>query len=263
MFGFTVNEVLKNDKKMNHLETTRIKVEALQSFNTVSSDAYRWLVLSNDSPEKELLLLKLQADLARLAQYEKQLRQFDSNWTVEPQLVELKSVLAKLARVTSSMNSDATQITDNNTQLTEQAFDLLKGVLMELSEYRINIVDEKISQADAMFINLTHYVFWTQREAWLSYRLYRSPELIDQYLLSYVGALERQQQLLDTFFRSGSRSPEIRKLLSTFSKDEFQNRFTARILKGDFSSPEIYEHVEGLERKKLAISKAVGAYTKQ
>ncbi|MEZ9982767.1 hypothetical protein AB4377_01525, partial [Vibrio sp. 10N.261.49.A3] len=41
MFGFTVNEVFKNDEKMNHHETTRIKVEALQSFNTVSSDAYR------------------------------------------------------------------------------------------------------------------------------------------------------------------------------------------------------------------------------
>ncbi|WP_210500691.1 ATP-binding protein [Vibrio crassostreae] len=263
MFGFTVNEVLKNEKKMNHLETTRIKVEALQSFNTISSDAYRWLVLSNDSSEKGLLLLKLKTDLTRLAQYEKQLQQFDSNWTVEPKLVELKSVLERLARVTSSIKRDASQVTDNNTQLTERAFDLLKGVLMELSEYHINIVDEKVSQANAMFINLTHYVFWTQREAWLSYRLYRSPELIDQYLLSYVGALERQLQLLDTFFRSGSRSPEIRKLLSTFSKDEFQNRFTDRILKGDFSSPEIYEHVEGLERKKLAISKAVGAYTKQ
>lgn len=134
MFGFTVNEVLKNEKKMNHLETTRIKVEALQSFNTISSDAYRWLVLSNDSSEKGLLLLKLKTDLTRLAQYEKQLQQFDSNWTVEPKLVELKSVLERLARVTSSINRDASQVTDNNTQLTERAFDLLKGVLMELSE---------------------------------------------------------------------------------------------------------------------------------
>ena len=211
MFGFTVNEVLKNDKKMNHLETTRIKVEALQSFNTVSSDAYRWLVLSNDSLEKGQLLLKLHTELDRLTQYEAQLQQLDSNWSVESQLVELKEVLANLASATSNINNSASLITDNNTQLTEQAFDLLKDVLMELSEYRLNIVDEKIGQADAMFVNLTHYVFWTQREAWLSYRLYRAPELIEQYLWSYVGALERQQQLLDTFFRSGSRSPEIRK----------------------------------------------------
>ncbi len=72
---------------------------------------------------------------------------------------------------------------------------------MELSEYRMALVDENIGQADAMFINLTHYVFWTQREAWLSLS-HRSPELKNQYLLSYVGALERQQQLLDMFFRS-------------------------------------------------------------
>lgn len=91
MFGFTVNEVLKNDKKMNYLETTRIKVEALQSFNTISSNAYRWLVLSNDSPEKGQLLLKLQSELDRLTQYEIRLQQFDTNWSVEPQLVELKS----------------------------------------------------------------------------------------------------------------------------------------------------------------------------
>ncbi|WP_286303317.1 hybrid sensor histidine kinase/response regulator [Vibrio apostichopi] len=254
MFGFTVNEVLKNDKKMNHLETTRIKVEALQSFNTISSNAYRWLVLSNDSPEKGQLLLTLQSELDRLTQYEIRLQQFDANWSVEPQLVELKNVLISLAQ--------APETTDN-TLLTERAFDLLKDVLMELSEYQMILVDEDIGEADAMFVHLTNYVFWTQREAWLSYSLYRSPELKNQYLLSYVGALERQQQLLDSFFRSGSRSPEIRTLLNAFSKDELQDSFTSRILKGDFSSPEIYEHLKGLELKKRAISQAIGAYTKQ
>ncbi|WP_122054274.1 ATP-binding protein [Vibrio sp. Evd11] len=254
MFGFTVNEVLKNDKKMNYLETTRIKVEALQSFNTISSNAYRWLVLSNDSPEKGQLLLKLQSELDRLTQYEIRLQQFDTNWSVEPQLVELKKVLMSLAQVTESTD---------NTQLTERAFDLLKAALMELSEYQMILVDQDIGQAEAMFVHLTNYVFWTQREAWLSYSLYRSPELKNQYLLSYVGALERQQQLLDTFFRSGTRSSNIRQLLNTVAKDKLQDNFTSRILKGDFSSPEIYDHLKGLELKKRAISQAIGAYTKQ
>ena len=254
MFGFTVNEVLKNDEKMNHLETTRIKVEALQSFNTVSSDAYRWLVLSNDSPEKGQLLLTLQSELDRLTQYGMRLQQFDSNWSIDPQLAELKKLLMSIA--------SAPETTDNR-QLTERAFDLLKDVLIELSEYRMALVDENIGQADAMFINLTHYVFWTQREAWLSFSLYRSPEFKNQYLLSYVGALERQQQLLDTFFRSDTRSPNIRQLLNAVAKDEFQDKFTSRILKGDFSSPEIYQHLKSLEVKKRAISNAIGAYTNQ
>ncbi|WP_086774396.1 ATP-binding protein [Vibrio coralliirubri] len=254
MFGFTVNEVLKNDEKMNHLETTRIKVEALQSFNTVSSDAYRWLVLSNDSPEKGQLLLTLQSELDRLTQYGMRLQQFDSNWSIDPQLTELKKLLMSLASTTETTDSR---------QLTERAFDLLKDVLIELSEYRMALVDENIGQADAMFINLTHYVFWTQREAWLSFSLYRSPELKNQYLLSYVGALERQQQLLDTFFRSDTRSPNIRQLLNAVAKDEFQDKFTSRILKGDFSSPEIYQHLKSLEVKKRAISNAIGAYTNQ
>ncbi|MFA0156748.1 ATP-binding protein [Vibrio sp. 10N.261.46.A3] len=254
MFGFTVNEVLKNDEKMNHLETTRIKVEALQSFNTVSSDAYRWLVLSNDSPEKGQLLLTLQSELDRLTQYGMRLQQFDSNWSIEPQLAELKKLLMSLASTTETTDSR---------QLTERAFDLLKDVLMELSEYRMALVDDNIGQAEAMFINLTHYVFWTQREAWLSFSLYRSPEFKNQYLLSYVGALERQQQLLDTFFRSDTRSPNIRQLLNAVAKDEFQDKFTSRILKGDFSSPEIYQHLKSLEVKKRAISNAIGAYTNQ
>ncbi|MFA0319537.1 ATP-binding protein, partial [Vibrio sp. 10N.222.55.A3] len=254
MFGFTVNEVLKNDEKMNHLETTRIKVEALQFFNTVSSDAYRWLVLSNDSPEKGQLLLTLQSELDRLTQYGTQLQQFDSNWSIDPQLAELKKLLMTLA---------STSETRDSRQLTERAFDLLKDVLMELSEYRMALVDENIGQAEAMFINLTHYVFWTQREAWLSFSLNRSPEFKNQYLLSYVAALERQQQLLDTFFRSDTRSPNIRQLLNAVAKDEFQDKFTSRILKGDFSSPEIYQHLKSLEVKKRAISNAIGAYTNQ
>ncbi|MGR4999793.1 ATP-binding protein [Vibrio celticus] len=254
MFGFTVNEVLKNDEKMNHLETTRIKVEALQSFNTVSSDAYRWLVLSNDSPEKGQLLLTLQSELDRLTQYGMRLQQFDSNWSIDPQLAELKKLLMTLA---------STSETRDSRQSTERAFDLLKDMLMDLSEYRMALVDDNIGQAEAMFINLTHYVFWTQREAWLSFSLYRSPEFKNQYLLSYVGALERQQQLLDTFFRSDTRSPNIRQLLNAVAKDEFQDKFTSRILKGDFSSPEIYQHLKSLELKKRAISNAIGAYTNQ
>ncbi|TKF68906.1 response regulator [Vibrio sp. F13] len=254
MFGFTVNEVLKNDEKMNHLETTRIKVEALQFFNTVSSDAYRWLVLSNDSPEKGQLLLTLQSELDRLTQYGMRLQRFDSNWSIDPQLAELKKLLMILA---------STPETTDSRKLTERAFDLLKDVLMELSEYRMALVDGNIGQAEAMFINLTHYVFWTQREAWLSFSLYRSPEFKNQYLLSYVAALERQQQLLDTFFRSDTRSPNIRQLLNAVAKDEFQDKFTSRILKGDFSSPEIYQHLKSLEVKKRAISNAIGAYTNQ
>ncbi|MFA0403425.1 ATP-binding protein [Vibrio sp. 10N.222.52.C12] len=254
MFGFTVNEVLKNDEKMNHLETTRIKVEALQFFNTVSSDAYRWLVLSNDSPEKGQLLLTLQSELDRLTQYGMRLQRFDSNWSIDPQLAELKKLLMILA---------STPETTDSRKLTERAFDLLKDVLMELSEYRMALVDGNIGQAEAMFINLTHYVFWTQREAWLSFSLNRSPEFKNQYLLSYVAALERQQQLLDTFFRSDTRSPNIRQLLNAVAKDDFQDKFISRILKGDFSSPEIYQHLKSLEVKKRAISNAIGAYTNQ
>ncbi|CAH6835860.1 Histidine kinase [Vibrio chagasii] len=254
MFGFTVNQVLKNDKKMNNLETTRIKVEALQSFNTISSDAYRWLVLSNDSPDKGQLLLTLQSELGRLNQYGIKLQQSDSLWSIESQLMELKTVLMSLA--SSPENAE-------NEQLTERAFRLLKDVLMELSEFHIALVDGNIDQTEAMFIHLSNYVFWTQREAWLSYSLYRSPELRNQYLLSYVGALERQQQLLDTFFRSDTRSPEIRQLLNAVAKDDFQAKFISRILKGDFSSPEIYEHLKSLEIKKRAISKAISSYTKQ
>ncbi|CAH6857914.1 Histidine kinase [Vibrio chagasii] len=254
MFGFTVNQVLKNDKKMNNLETTRIKVEALQSFNTISSDAYRWLVLSNDSPDKGQLLLTLQSELGRLNQYGIKLQQSDSHWSIESQLMELKTVLMSLA--SSPENAE-------NEQLTERAFRLFKDVLMELSEFHIALVDGNIDQTEAMFIHLSNYVFWTQREAWLSYSLYRSPELRNQYLLSYVGALERQQQLLDTFFRSDTRSPEIRQLLNAVAKDDFQAKFISRILKGDFSSPEIYEHLKSLEIKKRAISKAISSYTKQ
>ncbi|EDK30053.1 hypothetical protein VSWAT3_26471 [Vibrionales bacterium SWAT-3] len=239
---------------MNNLETTRIKVEALQSFNTISSDAYRWLVLSNDSPDKGQLLLTLQSELGRLNQYGIKLQQSDSHWSIESQLMELKTVLMSLASSPENVE---------NKQLTERAFRLLKDVLMELSEFHIALVDGNIDQTEAMFIHLSNYVFWTQREAWLSYSLYRSPELKNQYLLSYVGALERQQQLLDTFFRSDTRSPEIRQLLNAVAKDDFQDKFISRILKGDFSSPEIYEHLKSLEIKKRAISKAISSYTKQ
>ncbi len=107
-------------------------------------------MLSNDSPEKGQLLLTLQSELDRLTQYGIRLQQFRSNWSIDPQLAELKKLLMSLA---------ITPETTDSKQLTERAFDLLKDVLMELSEYRMALVDRNIGQADAMFINLTHYVF--------------------------------------------------------------------------------------------------------
>lgn len=254
MFGFTVNQVIKNDTKMKNLETTRIKVEALQSFNTVSSNAHRWLVLSNDSSEKGQLLLTLQSELDRLSQYGARLKQSDENLNIEPLLTELKNVVMSLTNATQGSGNQA---------LIEKAFGLLKGMLLQLSEYRVALLDEDISQADAMFVHLTNYVFWSQREAWLSYSLYRSPEQKNQYLLSYISALDRQQQLLETFFQSDTSSPSIRQLLNTVSQDEFQDRFATRILEGELSSPEVYEHLKSLEVKKRAISQAISAYTKQ
>ncbi|KAA8677912.1 hybrid sensor histidine kinase/response regulator [Vibrio gigantis] len=254
MFGFTVNQVFKNHTKIKNLETTRIKVEALQSFNTVSSYAHRWLVLSNDSSEKGQLLLTLQSELDRLTQYGARLKQSDANLNIEPLLAEFKSVLMSLTSLTQG---------SGNQELIERGLGLLKGVLLQLSEYRVTLLDEDISRADSMFVHLTNYVFWSQREAWLSYSLYRSPERKNQYLLSYISALDRQQQLLETFFQSDTSSPSIRQLLNTVSQDEFQDKFASRILEGELSSPEIYEHLKSLEVKKRAISQAISAYTKQ
>ncbi|NAZ47456.1 response regulator [Vibrio toranzoniae] len=257
MFGFAVNELLKSDKTVAHLEATRMRVEALQSFNAISGDAYQWIVLSNDIPEKGQLLEKLNTGLDQLAEYEKQLQRFDTNWSAEPQLIELKSALGNLVGV------GAKQSDEERLLLTERVFSLLQDVLMDLSKYRIALMDAKISDTDAMFVNLTNYMFWIQKEAWLSYRLYRSPNQKSQYFLSYVGTLERQQQLLDTLFRSGSHAAETEKLLNAFYKENVQDNFTARILEGTFSSPEIYDHIKSLELKEQTISKAVGAFTEQ
>lgn len=257
MFGFAVNELLKSDKTVAHLEATRMRVEALQSFNAISGDAYQWIVLSNDIPEKGQLLEKLNTELDLLAENEKQLQRFDTNWSAEPQLIELKSALGNLVGVGSKQSDEERLL------LTERVFSLLQGVLMDLSKYRIALMDAKISDTDAMFVNLTNYMFWIQKEAWLSYRLYRSPNQKSQYLLSYVGTLERQQQLLDTLFRSGSHATETEKLLNAFYKENVQDNFTARILEGTFSSPEIYDHIKSLELKEQTISKAVGAFTEQ
>ncbi|MFA0140373.1 hybrid sensor histidine kinase/response regulator [Vibrio kanaloae] len=257
MFGFAVNELLKSDKTVAHLEATRMRVEALRSFNAISGDAYQWIVLSNETPEKGQLLDKLNTELDQLAEYEKQLQRFDTNWSAEPQLIELKSVLGNLVGV------EAKQSDEERLLLTERVFSLLQGVLMDLSKYRIALMDEKISDTDAMFVNLTNYVFWIQKETWLSYRLYRSPNQKSQYFLSYVGTLERQQQLLDTLFRSGSHATETEKLLNAFYKENVQDNFTARILEGTFSSPEIYDHIKSLELKEQTISKAVVAFTEQ
>ncbi len=183
MFGFTVAMKQRNDTTLNHLKTTRIKVEALQSsilFQVMPIDG--WFCLMTSWERSAAFKVAIRTD--RLTQYEIRLQQFDTNWSVGSQLVELKKVLMSLARATESTD---------NTQLTERAFDLLKS-RVDGAVWNINdLADQDIGQAEAMFVHLTNYVFWTQREAWLSYSLYRSriEKPISTELC--VGALERQQ----------------------------------------------------------------------
>ncbi|WP_299694766.1 ATP-binding protein [uncultured Vibrio sp.] len=254
MFGFTVNEVLKNDEKIAHLETALIKVEALQSFSTISNDASRWLVMPNNASEKEQLLINLQVELSLLAQHEVRLQKSGINWNIEPKLAGLKSVLASLLSATQSSNSR---------QSTEQVFYALKDMLMALAEYRVILLDTKLNQAGEGLVDLTSYEFWIQREAWLIHLLYRSPELNNQYLVDYVGALERQQYLFDEFTRLSSRSKDTEVLTNTFANKAVSDNFTSRFSKGDLTSPEIYNHIKGLELKQQITGKVISDHAKQ
>ncbi|WP_434763846.1 ATP-binding protein [Vibrio fortis] len=253
MLGFTINEALKNREQVTNLEATRVRVEALQAFSALSGDIYRLLRLPNSSPIRESAYTSANKEFDLILQYNKQLEGLSAQWDIANSLRDFNQVLIELQQPSPAQRP----------YLGVLAFDVLQEILVELNDVDIFLADDSIKIEGKIFSDLNNFVFWTQKEAWVGYKLYLYPELREDSLDHYLSTIHRQSQYLNAFIRNSDSSIRLRQLIDVFASKEYQESidFRERIFKRQFDSQEIKHYVSGLEQRHVVTLQVVDSYT--
>ena len=253
MLGFTINEALKNREQVTNLEATRVRVEALQAFSALSGDVYRLLRLPNSSPIRESAYTSANKEFDLILQYNKQLEGLSAQWDIANSLRDFNQVLIELQQPSPAQRP----------YLGVLAFDVLQEILVELNDVDIFLADDSIKIEGKIFSDLNNFVFWTQKEAWVGYKLYLYPELREDSLDHYLSTIHRQSQYLNAFIRNSDSSIRLRQLIDVFASKEYQESidFRERIFKRQFDSQEIKHYVSGLEQRHVVTLQVVDSYT--
>ncbi len=253
MLGFTINEALKNREQVTNLEATRVRVEALQAFSALSGDIYRLLRLPNSSPIRESAYTSANKEFDLILQYNKQLEGLSAQWDIANSLRDFNQVLIELQQPSPAQRP----------YLGVLAFDVLQEILVELNDVDIFLADDSIKIEGKIFSDLNNFVFWTQKEAWVGYKLYLYPELREDSLDQYLSTIHRQSQYLNAFIRNSDSSIRLRQLIDVFASKEYQESidFRERIFKRQFDSQEIKHYVSGLEQRHVVTLQVVDSYT--
>jgi signal transduction histidine kinase/ActR/RegA family two-component response regulator len=253
MLGFTINEALKNREQVTNLEATRVRVEALQAFSALSGDIYRLLRLPNSSPIRESAYTSANKEFDLILQYNKQLEGLSAQWDIANSLRDFNQVLIELQQPSPAQRP----------YLGVLAFDVLQEILVELNDVDIFLADDSIKVEGKIFSDLNNFVFWTQKEAWVGYKLYLYPELREDSLDHYLSTIHRQSQYLNAFIRNSDSSIRLRQLIDVFASKEYQESidFRERIFKRQFDSQEIKHYVSGLEQRHVVTLQVVDSYT--
>ncbi|MDW2194345.1 hybrid sensor histidine kinase/response regulator, partial [Vibrio sp. 1641] len=115
----------------------------------------------------------------------------------------------------------------NTDEVGDWAFQLLQEMSLSLLQ-NYQLYGNSDGHAMQNFIAyLAQLSYWTQKEAWLTYRLVMDPDAkLNQSV--FFQTIDRQQQNLDAFLHLGASYAHVDKLLGLFSSPRYQRNLESR-----------------------------------
>ncbi|MBW3695963.1 response regulator [Vibrio sp. T187] len=253
MIGFSINEVINNKERMQNFEVTLIKTKALHGFGSLTNNIYNALMINPELQSRSYFINQSISNLQGITELENKLTQYQGSTQLSAVLDELAEVLAELAK---------TDVQDQ-VFVGEWAFDVMQDLLLELTRIDSNISDKEIARTDQLFLDLSNFTFWLQREAWLSYIIYLDPASKNEKISYFYQAVERQTQYLENFLSLGATSEQINELLAIFSQEEYQLGLSMResILRQTTSSKVLLNYIQNLEQRHNQLTELIVLYT--
>lgn len=111
---------------------------------------------------------------------------------------------------------------------------------------------------------LAQLSYWTQKEAWLTYRLVLEPESkLNQGM--FFQAIERQQQSLEGFLKLGASNEQVDKLLSLYTSPRYLSSIEARgrLMAGELSQSDYVTYLRDLDHRVQRLQVMTEGFTQQ
>ncbi|WP_199454678.1 hybrid sensor histidine kinase/response regulator [Vibrio owensii] len=141
-------------------------------------------------------------------------------------------------------------------------------ILQEMSEaliqhYHLFDSDEAHWMQD-FIAYLAQLSYWTQKEAWLTYRLVLEPESKPNQGM-FFQAIERQQQSLEGFLKLGASNEQVDKLLSLYASPRYLSSIEARgrLMAGELSQSDYVTYLRDLDHRVQRLQVMTEGFTQQ
>lgn len=111
---------------------------------------------------------------------------------------------------------------------------------------------------------LAQLSYWTQKEAWLTYRLVLEPESKPNQGM-FFQAIERQQQSLEGFLKLGVSNEQVDKLLSLYTSPRYLSSIEARgrLMAGELSQSDYVTYLRDLDHRVQRLQVMTEGFTQQ
>lgn len=111
---------------------------------------------------------------------------------------------------------------------------------------------------------LAQLSYWTQKEAWLTYRLVLEPESKPNQGM-FFQAIERQQQSLEGFLKLGASNEQVDKLLSLYTSPRYLSSIEARgrLMAGELSQSDYVTYLRDLDHRVQRLQVMTEGFTQQ
>lgn len=111
---------------------------------------------------------------------------------------------------------------------------------------------------------LAQLSYWTQKEAWLTYRLVLEPESKPNQGM-FFQAIERQQQSLEGFLKLGASNEQVDKLLSLYTSPRYLSSIEARgrLMAGELSQSDYVAYLRDLDHRVQRLQVMTEGFTQQ
>ncbi|EKO3861353.1 response regulator [Vibrio harveyi] len=248
---FAVHQFVVNSQRVDQLNQTVSNIQGLKLISEASHFVYDMEKERHRYGEEQPLPIevKVQRDRA-LSIYEK----FIQNSYTAEYSDDLKRAMLDL------ISGDLRDSVDAG----DWSFRLLQEMSQSLVQHNHLFDSDEAHWMQDFIAYLAQLSYWTQKEAWLTYRLVLQPDSQPNQNM-FFQAIERQQQSLEGFLKLGASNEQVEKLLSLYTSPRYLSSIEARgrLLAGEMSQSDYVTYLRDLDHRVQRLQVMTAGFTQQ
>lgn len=248
---FAVHQFSVNSQRVARLNQTVSNIQGLKLISEASHFVYEMEKERHQYGEEQPLPIevKVQRDKA-LAIYDK----FMKNSHTLEYSDDLKQAMLDVISGDISGSVDAG----------DWSFRLLQEMSEALVQHYHLFESDEAHWMQDFIAYLAQLSYWTQKEAWLTYRLVLEPESKPNQGM-FFQAIERQQQSLEGFLKLGASNEQVDKLLSLYTSPRYLSSIEARgrLMAGELSQSDYVTYLRDLDHRVQRLQVITEGFTQQ